>query len=119
MALAAGPEAKRVQHDPGRRVDLARNETGANPPPARAPRKDRDRRGHQQQGKRYNQARRTPGTTELHSVTPDNKKICFAFQKKKCTRDACAFAHVCAKCFGPHPFEDCPQAGAKRGRKDA
>ena len=44
---------------------------------------------------------------KMHFYTPDKKRICFKYQKNKCNSDQCTFAHVCAMCFGDHPFEEC------------
>ena len=47
----------------------------------------------------------------LRNHTADKRPICFHYnQEKGCKRDACTFAHVCARCFGSHPYgPDCPK----------
>jgi hypothetical protein len=48
-----------------------------------------------------------------HSVTPDGRKICFAWnsQEKKC-RGSCGFVHCCQLCFGSHPAHSCKKTSA-------
>ena len=57
----------------------------------------------------------------LHSMTPDNKPICFAWNNRdqRC-RYNCGREHVCQYCYGKHPAHSCPTkdtAGA--GNPDA
>ena len=53
------------------------------------------------------------------SMTPDNRSLCFNFNKDTCTRGAnCRFAHVCWFCFGNHSGSSgsCPtRAGGPPG----
>ena len=53
----------------------------------------------------------------LTSLTPDNKRKCFAFQRGKCSLDRCAFLHACTLCNGPHGLHECPDK--KRYQGDA
>ena len=126
MAIAAQHEYRRPAGQPGKRGDAPRAETGAEkaaepPPPKheekpknRKNRRDKDKKSDKDKdaGSRYNRAKRSKGENvkDLHYMTPDKKRICFACQKKACKRDQCQFAHVCAKCFKDHPYEDCPEA---------
>ena len=45
------------------------------------------------------------------TTTPDGRPICFRFNNKdeRC-RGPCRFAHVCIKCYGPHPAHMCRPA---------
>lgn len=44
--------------------------------------------------------------------TPQGKKLCFAFSRKKgCKRPDCPFLHICQRCFEPHSAVDCPKSG--------
>ena len=104
---------------PGKRGETPRTETGTErtaepPPPKDKPGRKgrRDNKGGDGKGSRYKRAKRQKGADQgsLHYMTPDKKRICFAYQKKACKRDQCQFAHVCAKCFKDHPYEDCPSA---------
>ena len=53
--------------------------------------------------------------SQLHMRNND-KSICFAFQTPKgCRRgETCYHQHVCAHCFGPHSFEECPNFSESR-----
>ena len=57
---------------------------------------------------RYNKARRLCPDA-FHQVH-NGKSICFAFQGPKgCSRgQSCKHQHICAHCFGAHPYEKCP-----------
>ena len=59
-------------------------------------------------GNRYNRVKKN-SPSQLHSSHND-KSICFAFQSPGgCKRgETCYHQHVCAHCFGPHSFENCP-----------
>ena len=57
----------------------------------------------------FNQAKKNPALApKLKFTTADGRKICFRYNKGHCAADACAFAHVCAKCEGSHPYQSCP-----------
>ena len=53
--------------------------------------------------------------SQLH-MSNNGKSICFAFQTPKgCRRgETCYHQHVCAHCFGPHSFEECPNFSESR-----
>ena len=56
----------------------------------------------------FNRAKADPQLARtLKFVTADGQKICFRYNKGKCTQDQCQFVHVCAKCEGAHPYERC------------
>ena len=47
---------------------------------------------------------------KLFALTPDKRRICFPYNCGECTRYDCTCAHVCAKCFGSHPYgPECPK----------
>ena len=129
LAVSSRAEGSRHAGLPGRREDdnpravtgTEKAPQGAQPPrgnkkrklPASSVKPASSSRPGPGEGSKYNQAKRQKGQgkgPDLHFLTPDKKRICYAYQKKACKRDQCTFAHVCAKCLGSHPFEDCPQA---------
>ena len=57
----------------------------------------------------FNQAKKNAELSRtLKFTTADGRKICFKYNKGHCAQDQCAFAHVCAKCEGAHPYQNCP-----------
>jgi hypothetical protein len=49
--------------------------------------------------------------TKAKSKTEDGKRICYKFNNAAGCKGECGYAHVCQKCFGPHPKKQCPQRG--------
>ena len=51
---------------------------------------------------------RKGGSKDLHSVTPDGRQICYAYNNvgEACT-GKCSRLHVCRRCFGTHPVHQC------------
>ncbi len=43
----------------------------------------------------------------LLTFCPNNRAICYGFNKGNCDRDACDFEHVCLYCAGSHASESC------------
>ena len=63
------------------------------------------KRGHQPKGK-GKQGRFDKRYGYLHSVTPDGRQICYAYQEGKC-KGNCGRVDVCQLCLKPHPLKDC------------
>jgi hypothetical protein len=61
-------------------------------------------------GRGKGKGKRGGGKGGKHSVTPDGRPICFAYNNpnEKCSK-SCPnnFTHVCARCFGNHPAYSC------------
>lgn len=63
------------------------------------------KKGHQPKGK-GKQGRFDKRFGYLHSVTPDGRQICYAYQEGKC-KGGCGRVDVCQLCLKPHPLKDC------------
>lgn len=53
-----------------------------------------------------------------HLKSANGKPLCFDYGKPKgctCTRSDCQFQHACQRCFGSHPYWQCP--AVKRSEK--
>ena len=62
---------------------------------------------------RYKQLRNKARQLGLNFVTPEKQLICHNYGAQKCTVQDCPMAHVCAKCYGPHPLTECPQMAGR------
>jgi len=88
---------------------------GAGPPP-KPPKRQRTEKGKghglgkgKEQGRNTKGKGNTKGLPGCASVTPQGKRICYAFNNEGCSAHACTFEHVCGKCFGSHPMHQCSQ----------
>jgi len=80
----------------------------------------KDRKGPDQKGKGkgkapgkgdnvwFNRWRKDPALwRRFKLLTPDNKQVCFSYQKGHCDTHDCDKVHVCCLCGGSHPFQSC------------
>ncbi len=103
--------------DGGRSATLGPADDGENWTPIKFPKKT-----HQPKGKgKGKQGRFDKRYGYLHSVTPDGRQICYAYQEGKC-KGNCGRVDVCQLCLKPHPLKDCKfkakAANALKGKED-
>ena len=57
---------------------------------------------------------RKGGSKDWHSMTPDGRQICYAYNNvgEACT-GKCSRLHVCRRCFGTHPVHQCTKPASQ------
>jgi hypothetical protein len=59
----------------------------------------------------YKILRNAPHVYGIRLKTKDNQMKCHRYQARICDDKKCSYAHVCARCDGPHPATECPELG--------
>ena len=59
----------------------------------------------------YKILRNAPHVYGIRLKTNDNQMKCHRYQARICDDKKCSYAHVCARCDGPHPVTVCPELG--------
>jgi len=54
-----------------------------------------------------------PAQSSKSATQSNQRKTCLDFNRQRCFRAQCLFAHVCSTCNGQHPASQCPRATPK------